>query len=83
MYNTDIVTEMNNLLQNDLVEKYGVKISDIAIADINLTDKSMERVSKIDDATIFSNSSLQSGLMAEASAEAMKSAASNSNVVQQ
>ena len=52
---------------------------DIAIADINLTDKSMERVSKIDDATIFSNSSLQSGLMAEASAEAMKSAASNSN----
>ena len=39
----------------------------------------MERVSKIDDATIFSNSSLQSGLMAEASAEAMKSAASNSN----
>ena len=36
MYNTDIVTEMNNLLQNDLVEKYGVKISDIAIADINL-----------------------------------------------
>ncbi|MER8326116.1 hypothetical protein, partial [Acinetobacter baumannii] len=70
MYNTDIVTEMNNLLQNDLVEKYGVKISDIAIADINLTDKSMERVSKIDDATIFSNSSLQSGLMAEASAEA-------------
>lgn len=79
MYNTDIVTEMNNLLQNDLVEKYGVKISDIAIADINLTDKSMERVSKIDDATIFSNSSLQSGLMAEASAEAMKSAASNSN----
>lgn len=78
MYNTDIATEMNNLLEKDLVEKYGVKISDVAIADINLTDKSMERVSKIDDATIFSNSSLQSGLMASASAEAMKNAASNS-----
>lgn len=79
MYNTDITTEMNNLLEKDLVEKYGVKISDIAIGDINLTDKSMERVSKIDDATIFSNGTLQSGLMAEASAEAMKNAASNGN----
>lgn len=78
MYNTDIATEMNNLLEKDLVEKYGVKISDVAISDINLTDKSMERVSKIDDATIFSNSVLQSGLMANASAEAMKNAASNS-----
>ena len=78
MYNTDIATEMNNLLEKDLLEKYGVKISDVAIMDINLTDKSMERVSKIDDATIFSNSALQSGLMANASAEAMKNAASNS-----
>ena len=78
MYNTDIATEMNNLLEKDLVEKYGVKISDVAIMDINLTDKSMERVSKIDDATIFSNGALQSGLMANASAEAMKNAASNS-----
>lgn len=79
MYNTDIAEEMNSLLVKDLLEKYGVEISDVAIADINLTDKSMERVSKIDDATIFSNSALQSGLMTEASAEAMKSAASNSN----
>lgn len=79
MYNTDITLEMNNLLVNDLIEKYGIEISDVAIADINLTDKSMERVSKIDDATIFSNGALQSGLMADASAEALKNAASNSN----
>lgn len=78
MYGTDISNEMNNLLDSDLVSKYGIKISDVAIADINLTDESMKRVSKIDDATIFSDGKLQSGLMAEASAEAMKSAASNS-----
>ena len=48
MYNTDIAEEMNNLLEKDLIEKYGIKISDVAIADINLTDKSMERVSKIE-----------------------------------
>lgn len=79
MYGTDISNEMNHLLDSDLVSKYGIKISDVAIADINLTDESMKRVSKIDDATIFSDGRLQSGLMAEASAEALKNAASNSN----
>ena len=77
MYGTDISNEMNNLLESDLVSKYGIKVSDVAIADINLTDESMKRVSKIDDATIFSDRNLQSGLMAEASAEALKNASSN------
>ncbi len=79
MYGTDISVEMNNLLDSDLVSKYGIKISDVAIADINLTDESMKRVSKIDDAAIFSDTRLQSGLMAEASAEALKNASSNPN----
>ncbi len=79
MYGTDISNEMNNLLDSDLVSKYGIKISDVAIADINLTDESMKRVSKIDDATIFSDAKLQSGLMANASAEALQNAASNGN----
>lgn len=79
MYGTDIGAEMNNLLESDLVLKYGIKISDVAIGDINLTDESMKRVSKIDDASIFSDRKLQSGLMAEASAEALKNASSNPN----
>lgn len=77
MYGSDISNEMNNLLDSELVSKYGIKISDVAIADINLTDESMKRVSKIDDASIFSDRNLQSGLMAEASAEALKNAAAN------
>ncbi len=77
MYGTDISNEMNNLLNNDLFEKYGIKISDVAIADINLTEESMKRVSKIDDAAIFSDGKLQSGLMANASAEAMQNASKN------
>ena len=76
MYGTDISNEMNNLLDSDLNEKYGIKIADVAIADINLTDESMKRVSKIDDATIFSDSRLQSGLMAEATADALGKASS-------
>ncbi len=79
MYGTDISTEMNNLLKDDLGQKYGIKISDVAIGDINLTEDSMKRVNKIDDANIFADSRLQSGLMAEASAEALKNASQNDN----
>ena len=79
LYGTDISTEMNTILNDSWREKYGLEITDVAIADINLTDESMKRVNKIDDATIFSNQNLQSGLMASASADAMKEAAGNAN----
>ena len=52
-------------------------ITDVAMGDINLTEESMKRVSRIDDAKIFSDPTLQSGLMASASAEAMENAAAN------
>lgn len=77
LYGTEISEEMNHILDSSFREKYGLEITDVAIADINLTDASMERVNKIDDAEIFSNKDLQSGLMASASADAMKAAASN------
>lgn len=77
MYGNDLSNEMNNILASLWKEQYGLSVTDVAINDINLTDDSMERVNKIDDATIFSNANLQSGLMASASAEAMKNAASN------
>lgn len=79
LYGTEISDEMNNILDDSWKEKYGLEITDVAIADINLTDDSMKRVNKIDDATIFSNQSLQSGLMASASADALKEAAGNAN----
>ena len=61
------------------MQEYGLEITDVAIQDINLTEKSMERVNTIDDATIFGNGNIQAGLMAKASADAMKTAAGNSN----
>lgn len=79
MYGSDISDEMNDILDDSWRKSYGLEITDVALADINLTDESMKRVSNIDDATIFSDKNLQSGLMAQASAEALKNAASNSN----
>lgn len=77
MYGSDISGEMNTSLNDSWRGQYGLEITDVAIKDINLTDESMARVNKIDDATIFANKDLQSGLMASASADAMKAAASN------
>ena len=77
MYGSDISNEMNIVLDESWKQQYGLMITDVALGDINLTDESMKRVSRIDDATIFSNPNLQSGLMAQATAEAMTNAASN------
>ena len=79
LYNTDISNEMNTCLDDTWRKNYGLEITDVALGDINLTDESMTKVNKVDEATIFSNQSLQSGLMASATADAMKNAAGNPN----
>ena len=79
MYNKDISDEMNTILDDTWHQQYGLEITDVAISDINLTDESMKRVSRIDDATIFGNGNIQSGLMAQATATAMENASSNAN----
>lgn len=77
MYGGDISNEMNVILNDSWRQQYGLEITDVALTDINLTEESMARVSRIDDATIFSNPNLQSGLMAQSSAKAMETAAGN------
>jgi len=79
LYNTDISDEMNVCLDESWKQNYGLEVTDVALGDINLTDESMVKVNKIDEATIFSNKNLQSGLMASASADALRNASSNPN----
>ena len=77
MYGSDISDELNQVLDESWKRQYGLVVTDVAIADINLTDESMKRVNKIDDARIFSDKSLQSGLMASSVSEAMVNASKN------
>lgn len=79
MYNSDITEQMNQALDESWKSKYGLEITDVALADINLTEDSMTRVNKVDEATIFSNGAMQSGLMANATATALQNASENSN----
>lgn len=76
-HGSDISDKMNEILSPSWKAKYGLIVTDVAMGDINVTDASMARINKIDDATIFSDAKLQSGLMASASADALKNAASN------
>ena len=77
LYGSDISDEMNKCLDDSWKKQYGLEITDVAMGDINLTEDSMKRVSRIDDAKIFSDPTLQSGLMASSSAQAMENAAAN------
>ncbi len=79
LYNGDISNEMNTCLDESWRQNYGLEITDVAIGDINLTEESMTKVNKVDEAAIFSNQGMQSGLMASATAEALKNASSNAN----
>ncbi len=79
MYNSDITEQMNIALNDSWKEKYGLEITDVSLADINLTEASMSRVNKVDEATIFSDGKMQSGLMANATATSMQNASSNAN----
>lgn len=79
LYGSDLSDQMNEVLSKSWKEKYGLIVTDVSMGDINVTEKSMERISKIDDANIFSNANLQSGLLASATADAMKTAAGNEN----
>jgi membrane protease subunit (stomatin/prohibitin family) len=84
-----LISEINELLAGENAnefnnlptwkEKYGLVVTDVAMGDINITEASLARINKIDDATIFSDAKLQSGLMATASAEALTTAAGNAN----
>ena len=76
-HNSEISEQMNATLSKSWKEKYGLVITDVAMGDINITEASLARINKIDDAAIFSDAKLQSGLMANASADAMVNASKN------
>ena len=77
LHGSDISDQMNAILSDSWKAKYGIVVTDVAMGDINISEASLARINKIDDATIFSDAKLQSGLMATASADAMVNASKN------
>lgn len=77
MHGSDISDKMNEILSPTWKAKYGIIVTDVALGDLNVTDESMAYIREIDKSEKFADPKLQSGLMATASAEALKNAASN------
>ena len=77
LHGSDISDQMNAILSDTWKAKYGIVVTDVAMGDINISEASLARINKIDDATIFSDAKLQSGLMATASADALVNASKN------
>ena len=79
MHNGEITEEMKTALDDSWKEEYGLEVTDVSLNDLNLTDESMARVNKLDDATLYANADLRSGMLASQTADAMNKAASNTS----
>ena len=83
-YKNDVVTAMNDLLDASWKQQYGLEIQDVAI-NINASEESKKIIREVDAELSREKrrgdlySSNPSGLMAAATADAMKTAAGNSN----
>ena len=70
---------MNETLKQEWVETRGISIGKIAINPITLTEADMKKINEIEDAaSVGSNPFIMSGMMTNATADAMKTAAGNS-----
>lgn len=83
-YLVDVAKEMNDLLDESWMQKYGIQIQDVALR-INASDESKEIIRKVDAEVSREKrrgdmySENPSGMMAQATASAMEKAASNEN----
>lgn len=83
-YKSDITDQMNDILDSEWMQKYGIRVEDVALR-INATDESRKIIQEADAeiskttrlGQVYSNN--MAGTMAAASAEAMKNAAGNPN----
>ena len=70
---------MNEALKQEWIETRGISIGKIALNPITLTEADMKKINEIEDAaTVGSNAFMMSGMMTNATADAMRTAAGNS-----
>lgn len=83
-HKNEVVTQMNDLLDNSWKQQYGIEVQDVALT-INASDESKAIIREVDSEISKTKrmgdlyASNPNGLMAAASAEALKAAASNEN----
>jgi len=80
LYKSDITDLMNNILNEEWHEKYGIIVTDVTL-NVNGTEETKAIIKEIEKTRAMGNvySQNMQGTMAAATAEAMKNASSNEN----
>lgn len=73
----EIASFMNDTLDEDWGKRRGIEVESVAIAKVTPDDESRQRMQKIDDSIMLSDSRIASGRMVDAQANAMENAAKN------
>lgn len=69
---------MNNTLRQEWIENRGISVGKIALNPITLTEEDMDKINELEDAAnVGGNAFMMAGMAANATAEAMKTAAGN------
>ena len=75
----DITSEMNAQLTKDWSENRGLSLVSIALNPITLSPEDSERIKAAQTASVYADPGMGAGVMAQATAEAIKDAANNPN----
>ena len=70
---------MNEMLTRKWSEKRGISIVSVAMNPISLKEEDLQKLQQLQDTAILRNASMRTATLTEATAEAMKAAASNAN----
>lgn len=73
----EVKEKLNELLTEEWLNKRGLQVSSFTFESIDMDAASLERFNKMQDYAAMSDPNISLGMMAQAQAEAMKSAASN------
>lgn len=76
----ELKAAMNEALKQDWIENRGISVGKISLNPITLTDEDMKKINELEDAAnVGSNAYVMAGRMANATADAMQTAAGNTS----
>ena len=78
-HSAELEDAMNEMLTRKWSEKRGISIVSVAMNPISLKEEDLQKLQQLQDTAILRNASMRTATLTEATAEAMKAAASNAN----
>ena len=78
-HTVELADSLNELLSSKWKNKRGIEIDEFGVSSITASEEDEQRLKQFEDSAYYSDASLAAGLSAQATAQAMKDAANNTN----